>query len=152
MTNLMTIREYELKDKNEVINLIRLNTPFFFATEEEKELEEYLETKRELYYVVIYNEKIVGCGGINFSDNHNTGIISWDIFHPNYQGKSFGSKLLNYRLDKLKSINGIHKITVRTSQVVYKFYEKHGFELLNIKKDGWAKGFDIYSMEYKKLY
>ena len=38
MTNLITIREYDTKDKNEVINLIRLNTPEYFAVDEEEDL------------------------------------------------------------------------------------------------------------------
>lgn len=150
MTNLISIREYETKDKNEIINLIRLNTPEFFAADEEKDLIQYLETERDLYYVLLYNGKIVGCGGINFTENKTIGKISWDIFHPNYQGKSLGTKLLKHRIDKLNSIDGIQKITVRTSQVAYKFYEKQGFELFEIKKDYWADGFDMYNMEYKQ--
>ena len=150
MTNLITIREYQSKDKNEVINLIKLNTPDYFAVDEEDDLNKYLETEIELYYVLLYDQKIVGCGGINFADNITTGKISWDIFHPHYQRKSLGTKLLKHRIDILNSIDGIQKITVRTSQVAYKFYEKQGFELLEIKKDYWAEGFDMYKMEYKR--
>ena len=150
MTNVITIREYQTKDKNEVINLIRLNTPEYFAVDEEEDLNKYLETERELYYVLLYDQKIVGCGGINFADNSNIGKISWDIFHPDYQRKSLGTKLLKHRIGILNSIEGIQKITVRTSQVAYKFYEKQGFELIEIKKDYWAEGFDMYNMEYKR--
>ncbi len=150
MTNIITIKEYEPKDKNEVINLIRLNTPEYFAIEEEEDLNNYLETERELYYVLLYNQKIVGCGGINFAENNTIGKISWDIFHPDYQGKYLGTKLLKHRIDKLNSINSIQKITVRTSQVAYKFYEKQSFELFEIKKDYWADGFDMYNMKYKQ--
>jgi [ribosomal protein S18]-alanine N-acetyltransferase len=150
MTNSITIREYETKDRNQVINLIRLNTPKYFAVDEEEDLNKYLETERELYYVLLYDQKLVGCGGINFADNKTTGKISWDILHPDYQGKSLGTKLLKYRIDKLNSIDGIKKITVRTSQVAYKFYEKQGFKLFEIKKDYWAEGFDMYNMEYKQ--
>ena len=149
MTNLITIREYQTKDKCEIINLIKLNTPKYFAVEEEEDLNKYLENERELYYVLLYNQKIVGCGGINFADNHTTGKISWDLFHPDYQGKSLGTRLLKYRIDKLNSIIGLQKITVRTSQIAYKFYEKQGFELFEIKKDYWAEGLDMYHMEYK---
>ena len=149
MTNLISIREYETKDKNEIINLIRLNTPEFFAADEEKDLIQYLETERDLYYVLLYNGKIVGCGGINFTENKTIGKISWDIFHPNYQGKSLGTKLLKHGIDILSSIDSIQKITVRTSQVAYKFYEKQGFALFETIKDYWAEGFDLYNMEYK---
>lgn len=148
---MITIREYELTDKSAVMNLIRLNTPRYFAPEEEAGLSRYLDSERELYYVLLFNEKIVGCGGINFADHKTTGRISWDIFHPQYQGKSLGTQLLKYRIGKLKSLGGVQKITVRTSQVAYKFYEKQGFELIEIKKDYWAKGFDMYRMEYKAL-
>lgn len=148
---MITIREYELTDKSAVMNLIRLNTPRYFAPEEEADLSRYLDSERELYYVLLFNEKIVGCGGINFADHKTTGRISWDIFHPQYQGKSLGTQLLKYRIGKLKSLGGVQKITVRTSQVAYKFYEKQGFELIEIKKDYWAKGFDMYRMEYKAL-
>lgn len=150
MTSLITIREYEPSDKNDVIDLIKLNTPEFFAMDEEEDLKKYLETERELYYVLLYDGEIVGCGGINFANDKTVGKISWDIFHPNYQGKSFGTKLLNYRIDKLNSIDSVQKITVRTSQVAYKFYEKQGFELFEIIKDYWADGFDMYNMEYKQ--
>lgn len=148
---MITIREYELTDKSAVMNLIRLNTPRYFTPEEEADLSRYLDSERELYYVLLFNEKIVGCGGINFADHKTTGRISWDIFHPQYQGKSLGTQLLKYRIGKLKSLGGVQKITVRTSQVAYKFYEKQGFELIEIKKDYWAKGFDMYRMEYKAL-
>ena len=62
--------------------------------------------------------------GINFAENKTIGKISWDIIHPDFQGKSLGTKLLKYRIEVLKTIPGIQKITVRTLQVAYKFYEK----------------------------
>ena len=144
-----TIREYQPTDKNTVIDLIRQNTPAYFAQEEEADFSNYLDSERELYFVLLFNNEIVGCGGINFTEDKTCGKISWDIIHPQHQGKSLGTQLLKYRIEKLKSVGSIRKITVRTSQLVYKFYEKQGFTLKEIKKDYWAKGFDMYNMEYK---
>lgn len=59
MTSLITIREYEPGDKNDVINLIKLNAPEFFATDEEDDLNKYLETERERYYVSLYKKKLL---------------------------------------------------------------------------------------------
>ena len=151
MNHSITIREYEPTDKDAVINLIRLNIPKYFAPTEETDLNYYLDHERELYYVLLFDGQIVGCRGINFEDNKTTGKISWDILHPQYQGKSLGSQLLKYRIEKIKVIDSIQKITVRTSQLAYKFYEKQGFELNEVKEDYWAKGFDLYRMEYKGL-
>ena len=143
------IREYKSIDKNAVLELIRLNIPKYFASSEEDDFSRYLDSEIELYYVLFFDKKLVGCGGINFSDNRMTGKISWDILHPEYQGKSLGKYLLEYRIKKLKSIDSVQRITVRTSQLAYKFYEKRSFELLEVKKDYWARGFDMYRMEYK---
>ena len=149
MDNLIMIREYKSIDKNAVLELIRLNIPKYFASNEEDDFSRYLDSEIELYYVLFFDKKLVGCGGINFSDNRMTGKISWDILHPEYQGKSLGTYLLEYRIKKLKSIDRVQRITVRTSQLAYKFYEKRGFELLEVKEDYWARGFDMYRMEYK---
>src|SRR5690606_26978346 len=104
----------------------------------------YLENKIELYYVLESENKIVGCGGLNFAENKTIAKISWDVFHPDYQGKSLGTQLLRHRIKELESIESIQKVTVRTSQMAYRFYEKQGFTLLEMRKDYWAKGFDMY--------
>lgn len=134
MDSHIIIREYCPTDRNDVMNLIRLNIPKYFAVKEEADLGRYLDEEVELYYVLLFAGMIVGCGGINFADNMTTGKISWDIVHPAYQGKSLGTKLLNHRIEKLRNISSIKKIIVRTSQLVYKFYEKQGFVLLEVKK------------------
>jgi ribosomal-protein-alanine N-acetyltransferase len=149
MTSNIKIRAYSKTDKPDVLELLKLNTPEFFSEEEEKDLVYYLENEIEQYFVVEHDQTIIGCGGINFAENHTVGKISWDILHPEYQGKGVGSLLLNHRIEILKSIKSIETISVRTSQLVYKFYEKLGFELIEVTKDYWAKGFDLYGMKYK---
>ena len=149
--NSIVIREYLTTDKEVVMNLIKLNTPNFFAKEEVNDLSNYLDKGIELYYVLLVDGKVVGSGGINFAEKRTIGKISWDIMHPDYQGKSLGKKLLRYRIEVLKAIPSIKKITVRTSQLAYKFYEKQGFTLNEIKRNYWADGFDMYSMQYNEL-
>jgi ribosomal protein S18 acetylase RimI-like enzyme len=148
MTNGLPIRKYTDSDKAEVIQLLRLNTPAYFSPGEEKDLIYYLDNYAENYYVVEFNKQILGCGGFNFSEDRSIGKISWDIFHPDHQGKGLGRALTMYRIEKLKEYDTVNTISVRTSQLVYKFYEKLGFELKEIVNDYWAAGFDLYRMEY----
>ena len=146
----ITIRNYSVKDKNKVVELLRLNIPTYFAPEEEQDFNHYLENEIDLYYVLEFDEKIVGSGGINFKQDPATGYISWDILHPDFQGQGLGTLMLDYRIEKLKKTKKVSKIIVRTTQLVYKFYEKAGFKLVEEVKDYWAEGFDLHEMEYVK--
>lgn len=145
----LKIREYTSGDKPTLIEILKLNIPKYFAESEVDDLELYLENEVEKYFVVEIQGKIVGAGGINFNYYNKEGRISWDFIHPEFQGKGIGEKLLNHRIELLKSMEGIEKITVRTSQSAHKFYEKNGFQLQNIIKDFWTKGFDLYRMKYE---
>lgn len=144
-----TIRNYEPKDHEKVLALLRLNIPRYFAPEEEKDLIHYLQNEAENYYVMELDGEIVGCGGFNFSDDGTVGKISWDFFHPEQQGKGFGTRLTLFRIQKLKKYPNVKTISVRTSQLAYKFYEKLGFETKETVKDYWAKEFDMVRMEFR---
>lgn len=144
------IREYSTSDKPKVIKLLQLNTPEYFDPSEDVELIDYLDNNREDYFVVLRKSKIVGAGGINYFPDKNTARISWDMIHPEYQGKGVGKELIQYRISLIKaSSKKIELIIVRTSQLTYKFYEKMGFVLEKIEKDFWAKDFDLYQMIMK---
>jgi N-acetylglutamate synthase-like GNAT family acetyltransferase len=148
MKNNFSIRPYAIWDKAQVIHLLQLNIPQYFSPPEEQGFSDYLDHKLELYFVVEADQTIIGCGGINFEEP-NTGVISWDIIHPDHQGKGVGRSLLTFRLELLKGLDHIHRIIVRTSQHTDKFYAKLGFTLLDVKPDFWAEGFDLYYMEMK---
>ncbi|MBL7924684.1 MAG: GNAT family N-acetyltransferase [Bacteroidia bacterium] len=141
------IREYREDDKAAVLQLFRLNTPASFSVLEEKDLLHYLEREREAYFVLERNRELLGCGGYHLSGDQTCGTICWDIFHPSFQRQGLGSRLLDYRLSRLKACSGLHTITVRTSQMAYRFYGKHGFVLRETVEDYWAKGFHLYRME-----
>jgi ribosomal-protein-alanine N-acetyltransferase len=143
----ISIRNYRKEDKEVVLNLFRLNVPLYFSPSEQEELLYFLDHEIELYFVLEIEGKIVGSGGINFSGDETHAKISWDFLHPEYQGKSLGTKLLKHRLDILQKMDKVKTITVRTSQLAYRFYEKSGFKLKEVVTDYWAKGFDLYRME-----
>lgn len=145
------ISVYKSSDKTALLTLIDLNTPEYFAPSEKSDFDLYLDNAIELYYVIRFEDIIVGCGGINFQNNKSVGVISWDIIHPEYQGKSFGKQLLEFRLAELKKIESVLKIIVRTSQSTSVFYQKQGFEVKEIVPNYWAEGFDLYLMVYLEM-
>lgn len=132
-----------------LLELLRLNTPKYFAPEERADFDRYLNVETEDYFVALNPEgEIVGCGGINYFPQEQLARISWDMVHPQWQGKGAGSKLLQYRMDLLRQTEGIYTIMVRTTQLVFPFYAKNGFALTETAKDYWAPGFDLYTMLY----
>lgn len=146
MDSKMTIREYTPSDLGVILQLFRLNTPRYFSIAEENDLMDYLENHAGHFFIVESGGVIAGCGGYNLFPEQADARISWDIFHPDFQGQGLGSALLHYRIDRLNAVPGLKTITVRTSQLVYPFYEKFGFELKEMVKDYWADGFDLYRM------
>ena len=143
----MNIRKYKDSDRVYVIELLRLNTPHYFSPNEEKDLIYYFDNHADNYYVVEIDDIICGSGGFNISEDGKTAKISWDIIHPERQGVGIGTELLKFRYNEIKKIKGIVTISVRTSQLVYKFYEKFGMELRTEIPDYWDKGFDLYQLD-----
>ncbi|MEH0158605.1 GNAT family N-acetyltransferase [Limibacter armeniacum] len=141
------IRPYTTKDKQQVIALLRLNTPQYFDVSEEADLRHYLENELESYFVAEENNQVVGAGGINYFLSERLARISWDFVHPDVQGKGIGKALLLHRIKEINSHPEIETIMVRTSQLAYRFYEKVGFKLEKTVKDFWAEGFDLYQMK-----
>jgi len=141
------IRPYSGDDKTKLVQLLQLNTPKYFHESEEQDFIEYLDQHVQHYFVVEQAGVILASGGINYVENGRIARISWDLVHPNYQGQGIGRELTQYRIDLIKENSAVEKIVVRTTQLVYKFYQKLGFELVETRKDFWAKGFDLYQME-----
>lgn len=142
------IRSYQVDDKKSLLALLGLLVPTYFAEEEIADLDRYLDQEIELYFVAELHGRIVAAAGINFEKEAGIGKLSWDFVHPEEQGKGIGKKMLQHRLEILKSMNDIQIISVRTSQLAFQFYEKNGFEIVDIRNDYWAPGFDMYKMIY----
>ena len=140
------IRRYKDRDKKELLALLKLNIPQYFASSEESDFVEYLDNYVEDYFVVEDGGSIIGSGGLNYFPDDAIARISWDIIHPDHQGKGIGRQLVQHRLELLQNNPEVNTAVVRTTQLVYRFYEKMGFMLVKTKKDFWAKGFDLYQM------
>ena len=141
------IREYLRTDKPKIIELLRKNTPEYFDSSEENDFENYLENEVEDYFVYERNSEIIGAGGVNYFTEQKIARISWDMIDPNSQGNGIGKELTQYRINHINRNSKIERIIVRTTQLVYKFYEKMGFELEKVEKDFWAKNYDLYQMK-----
>jgi ribosomal-protein-alanine N-acetyltransferase len=147
---MLRLRPYCSDDRQRVVEIFLLNTPSYFHPQERQDLEEYLSNEIEHYFVVEYYGKIVASGGCNIENN--IGWLSWYIVHPQWHGKKIGSMLIDKNLEIFHVDNRVKRLLVHTSQLVYKFYAKFGYQLINTEKDYWGPGFDLYEMEKHNLY
>lgn len=149
MNSSIVIREHRVSDRQRIMELLRMNIPEYFSPEEESDMEMYLDNYADNYYVVELDGIIEGCGGFNIAEDGVTAKISWDFFNPQYQGCGLGSALTRHRIKTISTLPNIDILSVRTSQLAYKFYEKFGMQLREVVENYWAEGFDLYRLDCK---
>ena len=141
------IRRYTSQDKEELIEIFKLNIPIYFDPKEVSIFENYLETHADKYLTIEHNNKIVGGNGFNFKDNNSTGEITWIFFHPSYSGLGLGKESVDHCLKLFRAAPDLKKVVVRTSQLANKFFTKLGFDLIKTETDYWGLGLDLHLME-----
>ncbi len=148
------IREYIKTDKNECIESFKSNVPNYFTEEEIKDFENFLnqiqkEDNETYYYVVVYDKKIIGCGGFGEKDNNRIISLAWGLIHKEYHKKGFGKKLLLHRIEQIERLKPGIPIIIDTTQYSFKFFEKYGFFTTKITNDYYTIGMHRYDMTYE---
>jgi ribosomal-protein-alanine N-acetyltransferase len=148
------IRDYTASDRNDCIEIFKTNMPDFFESSELPQFETWLdkEIKKEhpenlvYYYVLETSGKVIGCGGFYLNPERKQAGMIWGMVSRAYHGNGFGKRLLEFRMQKIKSLGPQAQIMLDTSQYSYPFFEKMGFKLTTITKDFYGKGLDRYDM------
>jgi N-acetylglutamate synthase-like GNAT family acetyltransferase len=148
------IRAYIKTDRNSCLDAFKTNVPKYFT---EKEIEDFdffltrIEKGDEQmhYYVVVYEQKIIGCGGFGEKDDHKVISLAWGLIHKDYHKKGLGKKLLLYRMEQIKKLSPEYSIIIDTTQYAYTFFEKFGFYTTKITSNYYAIGMHRYDMLLK---
>lgn len=133
--------------KIQILDVLQLNIPDFFAPEEIDDFENYLIDFKNSYYVLKLQGVLVGGCGIKKYHEKETAFISWSFINPTYHKRGLGTRLTQHCLNLIFEDN-VKTIEVHTSQYAYKFFERFGFETIETKKNHWAPSFDLYRMTF----
>lgn len=122
------------------------NVPDYFDPTERPQFKAYIEKEPENYFVLIKDDEIVGSGGFALRSPEE-GRIVWLLITKKHHGKSLGRELMAYLESEIMKSDRVDLISLMTSQLTDKFYEKLDYHTIRTEKDYWAKGMDLYYME-----
>lgn len=150
----LVIRAYETNDKQACLNAFESNVPKYFTQAEVADFDAFLEmvpykvgVNKTYYYVVVFENEVIGCGGFGDKDNTDIITLAWGLIHQNFHKMGFGKELLTFRLAQIKEKYPNHIIYIDTTQYSYGFFEKYGFETTKITNDFYEKGLHRYDMQ-----
>ena len=150
----MRIEPYQQKHFESCMEIIQSNTPKYILPFEHLDYKNYLLRKNKTYFVLFNDFDLVACGGYGINKTQTKAGLSWGLVQSAHHNLGYGSYLLKYRLNHIISNYPEIEIHLDTSQYTYRFFEKFGFSVNQISKNGYGEGLDKYDMilkEYSKL-
>ena len=98
---------------------------------------------------------VIACGGYSLSENNTVAWLRWDMVRSSHHQQGLGTYLTLGRMALICNEKQVATIHVGTSQHTYPFYEKMGFDIYQMTKNGIASGIDEYRLclnfdEYKR--
>lgn len=111
--------------------------PHQFTEEEARKICNELSQKKDLYFIALKKEKVVGYGMLRGWDE-GYDIPSFGIcVHPNYQGQGIGKAITCYaiKLSKEKKAEKIMLKVYKENIPAYELYKKIGFDFTGETED-----------------
>ena len=140
---------YTSQYQDACLNVFKSNIGKYFADNELEEFEEFLGSKvySIKYFVVLSDNKVIGCGGYYFRDGEIR-LVDGMIEKTSHKTGA-GLLLLEHRLNAAKCEYPDKSIGIATSQHTEGFFKKYGFETTDVVKNFFGEGIDKVSMVYK---
>ena len=151
---MMRIEPYKSKYFDNCIEVIQSNTPKYIFPNEHLDYKNYLLRKDKTYFVLFNDCTLVACGGYGLNKSQTKASLYWGLVHRLHHNKGYGRFLLDYRLNEIRNKYEDTEVHLETSQHTYRFFEKVGFNVSQISKNGSEKGlvkYDMILMKYAKF-
>jgi len=147
----MRTREYQHRDRFQLIQILKRNIPKYFSDNEIDDFEEYLDKEHWDYHNVYLNseDRVVGCAGFYLKSPGVIGL-TWAFFEPGQLGGASARKVLErYLSTAARQIcpNGNAALLLNTTPRVAKLMERFGFKVTSFEEGGYASRYDMVGME-----
>lgn len=143
---LMKIQPYSKDNFDQCVDIFVSNLDKYFAEHELADFKTYLNyaATSNTYFVIVDEGDVAACGG--YEKMGDVVGLTWGLVKRNLHGYGYGKALTTYRLNAIKGKYPGAAILIDTSQHTKGFYEKQGFVVQSIEKDGFEQGLDKYMM------
>ncbi|RZJ45532.1 MAG: GNAT family N-acetyltransferase [Brevundimonas sp.] len=146
-----TARPYTAADRAACLALFDSNAPRFFDPSERVGFEQFLDDLRWPYQVIERPDsegggRIVACGGHAVEPDGRTVSLCWGMVEQGLHGQGLGRLLTEARLAAARAEPGVTAVRLDTGQHTTGFYERFGFVIERVVKDGYAPGSDRHDM------
>jgi ribosomal-protein-alanine N-acetyltransferase len=148
---------YKNAYKQACLAAFKSNIPLYFTPEEINDFNNFLdhravpkenEIQSTFYYVLLKNNKVIGCGGFGERERDGTVTLAWGLVHSDFHKQGYGKGLLQHRLTEARNVYPTKTIYLDTTQYSYSFFEKFGFKTTKITNDFYMHGMHRYDMEF----
>lgn len=141
-----TARAYTPADREACLALFDSNVPRFFVEAERDGYAAFLDDMRWPYQVIERDGRIVACGGHAVEPDGRTVSLCWGMVEQGLHGQGLGRTLTEARLAAARAEPGVVSVRLDTGQHTTGFYERFGFVIEGVVKDGYAPGSDRHDM------
>jgi ribosomal protein S18 acetylase RimI-like enzyme len=145
----MDIRPYSNLDRAACLDVFDSNAPQFFHPSERASFEAFLDAVDCAYFVMEHESRVAGCGGYALSEDKSIASLVWGMVRSDLHRLGLGRFLLLFRLRRISQTTGVPLVRLGTSQHTVAFFEKQGFKMVSVQKDGYAPGMDRIEMIMK---
>lgn len=143
----MAIREYAAGDRETCLLVFDTNVPRYFRPHEREEFGAFLDDLPGPYLVLVDDsDTIVGCGGYAVSEDTGSADLCWGMVRRGMHGRGLGRVLTERRIGRIKEDDRVRSIRLHTSQHTAAFYERLGFRVTRVVRNGYAPDLDRHEM------
>ena len=138
------IRPYAATDLDACLAVFDTNVPRYFLRKEREAFRAFLDALPGPYLVLTdVAGDVVACGGHALNaDEPGRADLCWGMVRQEKHRKGLGRHLIHARIDAAKRDPGVHLIALNTSQHTTGFYERFGFRVTEVERDGYGPGLD----------
>lgn len=145
-------KEYGPGDLDGCLAVFDTNVPGFFRLEERDGFLSFLAELPGPYLVLPdASGQVLACGGyaVNLADR--TADLCWGMVRRELHGRGLGRRLTVVRVDAVMRDPRVDEVRLHTSQHTVGFYERLGFETVEVRADEYAPGLHRCDMRLSTL-